>query len=277
MITKLFPYEKTYVYCGWEKGDGSTHRSQPRCNSPGSRWEDASRSLDIVDGEHQGVWKGRYWDVHEAPRMACKWAWYRDLSMHDWKQHSLCQSMPKHSAPSLNPIMPQVYLHFRARYAQCHTLGIVLSWYQWWAPIRCNPLSNRQWWGDHSVRHHHHWLLVHHCGLPVPMAQACVANMHETSSWVHGAALLYYWCVRGEWLANSQEESSHHKKASGRYLWIYCLWSCRRDSVTVCLLYHGTFLFSFLRHTHLLFGMCSYDWVHSLILLSSLNSSFIKL
>ena len=48
-------------------------------------------------------------------------------------------------------------------------------------------------------------------------------------------------------------------------------------NVTVCLLYHGTFLFSFLRHTHLLFGMCSYDWVHSLILLSSLNSSFIEL
>ena len=48
-------------------------------------------------------------------------------------------------------------------------------------------------------------------------------------------------------------------------------------NVTVCLLYHGTFLFSFLRRTHLLFGMFSYDWVHSLILLSSLNSSFIEL
>ena len=48
-------------------------------------------------------------------------------------------------------------------------------------------------------------------------------------------------------------------------------------NVTVCLLYHGIFLFSSLHHTHLLFGMFSYDWVHSLILLSSLNSSFIKL
>ena len=48
-------------------------------------------------------------------------------------------------------------------------------------------------------------------------------------------------------------------------------------NVTVCLLLHGIFLLSFLRRTHLLFGMCSYDWVHSLILLSSLNSSFIEL
>ena len=48
-------------------------------------------------------------------------------------------------------------------------------------------------------------------------------------------------------------------------------------AVTVCLLYHGIFLFSFLRRTHLLFGMFSYDWVHSLILLSPLNSSFIEL
>ena len=48
-------------------------------------------------------------------------------------------------------------------------------------------------------------------------------------------------------------------------------------NVTVHLLYHGIFLFSFLRQTHLLFGMCSYDWVHSLILLSPLNSSFIEL
>ena len=48
-------------------------------------------------------------------------------------------------------------------------------------------------------------------------------------------------------------------------------------SVTVYLLSHGIFLLSFLRCTHLLFGMCSYDWVHCLILLSSLNSSFIEL
>ena len=48
-------------------------------------------------------------------------------------------------------------------------------------------------------------------------------------------------------------------------------------NVTVCLLYHGILLLSFLRHTHLLFGMFSYDWVHSLILLSPLNSSFIEL
>ena len=47
--------------------------------------------------------------------------------------------------------------------------------------------------------------------------------------------------------------------------------------VTVYLLYHGTFLFSFLRRTRLLFGMYSYDWIHSLILLNSLNSSFIEL
>ena len=48
-------------------------------------------------------------------------------------------------------------------------------------------------------------------------------------------------------------------------------------NVTVYLLYHGTFLFSFLRHTRLLFGMYSYDWIYSLILLNSLNSSFIEL
>ena len=48
-------------------------------------------------------------------------------------------------------------------------------------------------------------------------------------------------------------------------------------NVTVCLLTHGIFLLSFLRCTHLLFGICSYDWVHCLILLSPLNSSFIEL
>ena len=48
-------------------------------------------------------------------------------------------------------------------------------------------------------------------------------------------------------------------------------------SVTVHLLHHGIFLFSFLRHTHLLFGMYSYDWIHTLILLSSSNSSFVEL
>ena len=48
-------------------------------------------------------------------------------------------------------------------------------------------------------------------------------------------------------------------------------------NVTVHLLHHGIFLFSFLRRTHLLFGMYSYDWVHTLILLSSLNSSFVEL
>ena len=47
--------------------------------------------------------------------------------------------------------------------------------------------------------------------------------------------------------------------------------------VTVHLLYHGIFLFSVLRRTHMLFGMYSYDWIHTLILLSSLNSSFIEL
>ena len=48
-------------------------------------------------------------------------------------------------------------------------------------------------------------------------------------------------------------------------------------NVTVCLLSHGIFLLSFSHCTHLLFGICSYDWVHCLILLSSLNSSFIEL
>ena len=47
--------------------------------------------------------------------------------------------------------------------------------------------------------------------------------------------------------------------------------------VTVHLLHHGILLFSFLRRTHLLFGMYSYDWIHTLILLSSLNSSFVEL
>ena len=48
-------------------------------------------------------------------------------------------------------------------------------------------------------------------------------------------------------------------------------------AVTVCLLSHGIFLLSFSHCTHLLFGICSYDWIHCLILLSSLNSSFIEL
>ena len=48
-------------------------------------------------------------------------------------------------------------------------------------------------------------------------------------------------------------------------------------TVTVHLLHHGIFLFSFLRRTHLLFGMYSYDWIHTLILWSSLNSSFVEL
>ena len=51
----------------------------------------------------------------------------------------------------------------------------------------------------------------------------------------------------------------------------------QKDAVTVHLLYHGIFLFSVLRRTHLLFGMYSYNWIHTLILLSSLNSSFIEL
>ena len=48
-------------------------------------------------------------------------------------------------------------------------------------------------------------------------------------------------------------------------------------NVTVHLLYQGIFLFSFLRRTHMLFGMYSYDWIHTLILLSSSNSSFVEL
>ena len=48
-------------------------------------------------------------------------------------------------------------------------------------------------------------------------------------------------------------------------------------NVTICLLASGIFLFSFHCRTHLLFGMCSYDWVHCLILLDSSNSVFIEL
>ena len=48
-------------------------------------------------------------------------------------------------------------------------------------------------------------------------------------------------------------------------------------NVTICLLTHGIFLLSVLHRIHILFGMCSYDWVHCLILLSPSNSSFIEL
>ena len=48
--------------------------------------------------------------------------------------------------------------------------------------------------------------------------------------------------------------------------------SKKRAGVTVCLLTHGIFLLSFFHRTHILFGICSYDWVHCLILLSSFNS-----
>ena len=48
-------------------------------------------------------------------------------------------------------------------------------------------------------------------------------------------------------------------------------------NVTIGLLTSGIFLFSLLRWTHLLFGMCSYNWVHCLILLDSSNSVFIEL
>ena len=48
-------------------------------------------------------------------------------------------------------------------------------------------------------------------------------------------------------------------------------------NVTICLLTHGIFLLSFFRYTHILFGMCSYDWIHCLILLGPSNSSFIEL
>ena len=51
----------------------------------------------------------------------------------------------------------------------------------------------------------------------------------------------------------------------------------KRGNVTICLLTHGIFLFSFFRHTHILFSICSYDWIHCLILLSSSKSSFIEL
>ena len=54
-------------------------------------------------------------------------------------------------------------------------------------------------------------------------------------------------------------------------------WQKALVGVTVHLLSHGIFLLSFLCCTHLLFGMCSYDWVHCLILLSSLNSSLVEL
>ena len=49
------------------------------------------------------------------------------------------------------------------------------------------------------------------------------------------------------------------------------------NTVTICLLSHGIFLISFFRRSHILFGMCSYDWIHCLILLGSFNSSFIEL
>ena len=48
-------------------------------------------------------------------------------------------------------------------------------------------------------------------------------------------------------------------------------------NVTICLLSHGIFLLSSFHRTHMLFGMCSYDWIHCLILLESFNSSFIEL
>ena len=48
-------------------------------------------------------------------------------------------------------------------------------------------------------------------------------------------------------------------------------------NVTICLLASGIFLFSFHHQIHLLFGMCSYDWIHCLILLDSSNSTFIEL
>ena len=48
-------------------------------------------------------------------------------------------------------------------------------------------------------------------------------------------------------------------------------------NATICLLTHGIFLLSFFHHTHILFGMCSDNWVHCLILLSSSDSSFIEL
>ena len=80
-----------------------------------------------------------------------------------------------------------------------------------------------------------------------------------------------------------QESNSYH-------LWHLCLGHTSKNAlchahkhlkgipiVTVCLLSHGIFLLSFLRRTHLLFGMCSYDWIHCLVLLSSINSSLIKL
>ena len=51
----------------------------------------------------------------------------------------------------------------------------------------------------------------------------------------------------------------------------------KSGNVTICLLASGIFLFSFHRQTHLLFGMCSYDWIHCLILLDSSNSAFIEL
>ena len=50
-----------------------------------------------------------------------------------------------------------------------------------------------------------------------------------------------------------------------------------KDNVTICLLYCGIFLLSFFRRTHILFGMCSYNWVHCLILLGPFNSSFFEL
>ena len=47
--------------------------------------------------------------------------------------------------------------------------------------------------------------------------------------------------------------------------------------VTVCLLANGVFLFSFHRHTHLLFGMYSYNWICCLLLFDSSNTVLIEL
>ena len=80
-----------------------------------------------------------------------------------------------------------------------------------------------------------------------------------------------YTGVINDWLARPKHTLKNVQELYGRLLHSASI------LVTIHLLSHGIFLLSFLRRTHLLFGMYSYDWIHCLILLSSLNSSFIKL
>ena len=80
-------------------------------------------------------------------------------------------------------------------------------------------------------------------------------------------------------IKEAHDDLGHKGVFTVRTRLLLCFWwpMLVEDVVTVHLLYHGIFLFSVLRRTHMLFGMYSYNWIHTLILLSSLNSSFIEL